>query len=185
MHKQGDKDTPTALFLRAVILAEEVPESQQAETLSRGGLDPRVPRFNQGVTGLLLLVAFLFDLRLLVPLVGLILGLGATFGIRWNLWAQVFLHVVKPVFHLGPPKTRKDPAPTRFALSLGTVFLAAATAALFLLPTTAGLWVGWILALAVAALALLAAVTDICVGCWIHTTLVRLRRTDTATEPAP
>lgn len=140
------------------------------------GVDPRVPRFNQGVTGVLLLLAFLIDLPYLVPVLGLILGLGAVFGVRGNLWALVFIHVVRPALRLGPPTKRKPAAPTRFAQALGAVFLAGATVALVLLVGQTAAIVGWGLTLAVAALALLAAVTDICVGCEIYTLIAKTRR---------
>lgn len=141
-----------------------------------GGVDPRVPRFNQGVTGLLLILAFLIDIPYLVPVLGLILGLGAVFGVRGNLWALAFVHAVRPVLRLGPPTKRKPAAPTRFAQALGAVFLAGATVALLVLAGPTAAIVGWGLTLAVAALALLAAATDICVGCVIYTLIAKTRR---------
>ncbi|MBW3582640.1 MAG: DUF4395 domain-containing protein [Euryarchaeota archaeon] len=141
-----------------------------------GKIDPRVPRFNQGVTALLLVVAFVADLPLLVPVVGVVLGAGAFFGPKANLWGQLFTKGVRPLFRLGAPKKLKDPAPPRFAMTLGFVFLAAATAALYLLSGALGLWLGWGLALAVAALAGLAAATDICVGCEVYVLLLRLKK---------
>lgn len=145
-------------------------------------IDPRVPRFNQGVTGVLLAAAFLADLPLLVPFAGIVLALGAVFGTRFNLWAQVFLRIVKPAFRLGPPTHRKAAAPTRFAMTLGAVFLTVSTVLLYGIPTALGAWLGWGAALAVAALALLAAVTDLCVGCEIYAYAARSKRRE---EPGP
>lgn len=140
------------------------------------GIDPRVPRFSQAMTGGLLLVAFLVSgswsaAVWAVPLLGLFLGMGAVFGPRLNLWGVLFRRVVVPMLRLGPPTKRKDPAPPRFAMVLGTVFLGVASLLLLAAPSLA--WLGWVFALVVAALALLAAVTDICVGCEIYNLWLR------------
>jgi hypothetical protein len=142
-------------------------------------IDPRVPRFSQAMTGILLLVVFLIqDLWnpaiWAVPLLAVILGLGAILGPKANLWGLLFRHVVRPIARLGPPVKLKDPAPTRFAMLLGTVFLAVATILLLTASTTTQ-WIGWALVLMVAALALLAAITNLCVGCEIYNLMLRQR----------
>lgn len=143
------------------------------------GIDPRSPRFSQGVTGAALILAFLLagiwtPVVFTVPVLAVVLGAGALFGPRFNVLGLAFTKLAVPLFGLGRPKKRKDPAPTRFALLLGTVFLLAASV-LLLATTGTAYWTGWGLALAVAALALLAAVTDLCVGCEIYNFVLRLR----------
>jgi hypothetical protein len=145
--------------------------------MASANVDARSPRFGQGLTGLLSLVAFLADVALLVPLLAAVLLAGAIFGPGANLWSLLYAKAVKPALKLAPPRKLKDPAPTRFANAIGGVFLGAATALLFLAPdlAVAGIGLGWILVLVVAALALLAAATDICVGCEIYVLIQRFR----------
>jgi hypothetical protein len=128
-------------------------------------LDPRAPRFNQGVVGVGALVAFVANVPLLVPLLGLLLAAGAFLGPSANPLAILWRHAIVPGLKLGAPARFKEAAPVRFAQLVGFLFLASASVALVLSQT----FVAWALTLVVAALALLAAVTDICVGCEIYT----------------
>ena len=125
-------------------------------------IDPRGPRFNQAVLSVGLLAAFLFDVRVAVPVLGLCLALGATFGPGYGPFLRFYAKVIRP--RLGPPNELEDPRPPRFAATVGTGFLASASIALAAGAST----LGWVLALIVAALAGLAAVTEICVGCEIY-----------------
>lgn len=137
-------------------------------------IDPRAPRFNQGVVGVLALAAFLADLPLLLPLLALLLGAGAFLGPQLNPLSLLWRHALVPLLRLGPPKAQKDAAPVRFAQGVGFAFLAAASLLLLALAAPLAITVGWGLALAVAALALLAAATDVCVGCEIYVLLRKL-----------
>lgn len=132
-------------------------------------IDPRGPRFNQGVLALALVIGFLLDWRIVIPVWGVVLLLGAALGPRYGPFLRLYADVVKP--RLKPPSELEDPRPPRFASTIGTVFLGAATAAL--LVGAPG--VAWALALVVAALAGLAAVTGICVGCEIYVLIARTR----------
>lgn len=132
-------------------------------------IDPRAPRFNQGIVGVLALAAFLLDWPHVLPLLGLLLAAGAFLGPQHNPLSILWRHVLVPVLRLGPPKAAKDAAPVRFAHAVGFAFLAAASILLLVVPGFALL--GWALALAVAALALLAATTDVCVGCEMYVLL--------------
>lgn len=132
-------------------------------------IDPRGPRFNQAVLTVALLGAFLLDARIVVPVFAVVLLLGAAFGPRYGPFLRLYAEVIKP--RLAPPSDLEDPRPPRFAAAVGVVFLAAATIA-FAAGAAA---VGWTLALIVAALAGLAAVTGICVGCEIYVLLARRR----------
>ena len=130
-------------------------------------IDPRGPRFNQAVLTVALLAGFLLDARAVVPVFAAVLFLGAAFGPRYGPFLRLYAEVIKP--RLAPPQDLEDPRPPRFAAAVGVVFLAAATIAF----AAGAPGVAWALALVVAALAGLAAVTGICVGCEIYVLLAR------------
>lgn len=132
-------------------------------------IDPRGPRTNQAVLAVALLAGFLADWRAVVPVFALVLFLGAAFGPRYGPVLAFYAKVIKP--RLGPPPELEDPRPPRFSAVVGVVFLVASTVAF--LAGAPGL--GWVLALVVAALAGLAAVTGICVGCEMYLWFARLR----------
>ena len=140
-------------------------------------IDPRGPRFNQAVLATALLVGFLVDWRPVVPVFALVLLAGAAFGPRYGPFLAFYAKVIRP--RMGPPREMEDPRPPRFAASVGVVFLGAA--ALAFLAGWSGL--GWGLALIVAALAALSAVTGICVGCEIY--LLLARRSGLVSGPVP
>jgi hypothetical protein len=139
-------------------------------TTTPAPIDPRGPRFNQAVLAAALLVGFAVDQRWVVPVFAVVLFLGAAFGARYGPFLRLYAEVIRP--RLGPPAELEDPRPPRFAAAVGVVFLTAATAA-FLAGASV---VGWILALIVAALAALAAITGLCVGCELWLAFARARR---------
>jgi hypothetical protein len=133
-----------------------------------GVIDARGPRTNQTIVGVGALVAFLLGQPWIVALLALQLVVGLAFGRRFCLPCRLWFDVLQP--RLGEGKIEDARAP-RFANVIGAVFLIAATILLFAGLTT----IGWILALIVAALALLAATTGICVGCEMYVVLARIR----------
>jgi hypothetical protein len=132
-------------------------------------IDPRGPRFNQAVLTVALLGGFLLDVKAVAPAFAVVLLLGAAFGPRYGPFLRLFADVVKP--RLAPPRDLEDPRPPRFAAAIGVAFLTGSTIAFAVGAPT----VGWALALIVAALAGLAAVTGICVGCEVYLFLARKR----------
>jgi hypothetical protein len=121
-------------------------------------IDSRAPRFNQATIGVLSVVAVLTGWHWLVALLALQLVVGLTLGRRWCLACVAYFELVQPRFGEGP---LEDARPPRVANMVGAVVLAA---------STLGYALGWAaagtaLALLVAALALLAAVTGFCTGC--------------------
>lgn len=132
-------------------------------------IDPRAPRFNQAVLTVALLGAFLLDAKVVVPVFAVVLLLGAAFGPRYGPFLRLYAEVIRP--RLAPPTDLEDPRPPRFAAAVGVAFLTAATLAFA--GGASGL--GWALALVVAALAGLAAVTGICVGCEVYLFVARRR----------
>jgi hypothetical protein len=124
-------------------------------------IDERGPRTNQTVIGTLSAVSLLTGAWWIVPLLALQLGLGLTLGRRWCLPCLAYFELIQPRFGEGP---LEDSRPPRFANMIGLGCLTGAT--VFFL---AGLpLAGWLLTGLVAALALLAAVTGFCTGCWVH-----------------
>jgi hypothetical protein len=131
-------------------------------------IDARAPRFNQAVIGTLALVAFLIGWWPLLGLLALQFALGLSLCRRWCLPCVAYFELVQP--RLGEGELEDARAP-RFANMIGLTVLTAATIA-----HAAGLHtLGWVLALLVAALALLAAVTGFCTGCEIYRLGARMR----------
>jgi hypothetical protein len=120
------------------------------------------------VIGTLALVAFVTGAEWLVAVLAAQLAIGLTFGRRFCLPCLLYFELLQPRFGEGPIE---DSRPPRFANFVGVAFLGAASAAFALdVPT-----LGWTLALIVAALALLAAATGVCVGCELYRLSARLR----------
>lgn len=131
-------------------------------------IDARAPRFNQTVIGSLSLVAVLTGAWPLLALLAAQLGIGLRFGRRWCLPCLFYFEFVQPRFGEGPIE---DSRPPRFANYIGFFVLSAASVAYLVgLPV-----VGAGLGLLVAALALLAAITGFCMGCWMYRVGARLR----------
>lgn len=130
-------------------------------------IDARAPRFNQAVVALALALAFAFDVHLVVPVAGAVLLLSALgVGPLLLLWRHVIAR------RAGRPKEVEDPRPPRFAAGVGAAFLLGAWGA-FLAGSSL---IGWALALIVTALAGLAAITGLCVGCEVYVMLRRHSR---------
>jgi len=131
-------------------------------------IDERAPRFNQAAVGVLALAGALTGWWGLYALLALQLSLGLAFGRRWCLPCVFYFEVVQP--RLGEGRL-EDSRPPRFANQVGAVFLWGAT-----LASAAGLGaVGVVLGGTVAALALLASATGLCVGCVLYQVGARLR----------
>jgi Domain of unknown function (DUF4395) len=131
-------------------------------------IDARAPRFNQATIGVVSAVALLTGWWWLLALLALQLVLGLRFGRRYCLPCVFYFEVVQPRIGEGPVE---DARPPRFANVVGAAFLSAAT-----LAYLAGLAaVGAVLGGIVAALALLAATTGLCVGCEVYKLLARVR----------
>lgn len=131
-------------------------------------IDSRAPRTNQAIVGALSLVAVVTGWW---PILGLLAGqlaIGLAFGRRYCLPCLLYFEVIQPRIGEGPIE---DSRPPRFANVVGALFLGAATVAYLVGATTVGQGLGVI----VAALALLAAITGLCVGCEIYRFAARLR----------
>jgi hypothetical protein len=131
-------------------------------------IDARAPRTNQAVIGALSLVAFLTGAEWLPAVLAAQLAIGLTLGRRYCLPCLLYFELIQPRFGEGPVE---DSRPPRFANMVGVAFLGGATVA-FLAGVPA---LGWVLTLIVAALALLAAITGLCMGCEAYRLSARLR----------
>jgi len=124
-------------------------------------IDARAPRANQLLTGLLALGSVVSSAWPLAALAALQLSLGLILGRRFCLACQIYFRAVQPLLGEGPVE---DARPVKFANRVGAGFLWAST-----LAHAAGLHAaGNALAGAVAALALLAALTGFCAGCAMY-----------------
>ena len=131
-------------------------------------IDARAPRFNQVVVGTLSLVAVLTGAWWLLGLLAIQLAVGLRFGRRYCLPCVAYFELIQPRFGEGEIE---DARPPRFANIVGAVFLTSAT-----LAYAGGLsTLGTVLGGMVAALALLAAATGLCVGCEIYKIVAKFR----------
>jgi Domain of unknown function (DUF4395) len=131
-------------------------------------IDERAPRFNQAVTGTIALLGAVFGWPLAWALIAAQLLIGLTLGRRFCLPCLAYYELVQPRFGEGG---LEDSRPPRLANKMGAAFLGGAAAAWWL----GAPWLGTVLGLLVAALALLAASTGFCAGCEIYRLTARLR----------
>jgi hypothetical protein len=131
-------------------------------------IDERAPRFNQAVTGTVALLGAVFGWPLAWALMAAQLLIGLTLGRRFCLPCLAYYGLVQPRFGEG---RLEDSRPPRLANKMGVVFLGGAAAAWWL----GAPWLGTVLGVLVAALALLAASTGFCAGCEIYRLTARVR----------
>ena len=124
-------------------------------------IDSRAPRANQLVIGSVSLLAVVTGWWPLLALIALQLAIGLRFGRQWCVACVAYFELIQPRFGEGP---LEDSRPPRFANKVGLVFLTSASMAYVLGFALVGASLG----LVVASLALLAAVTGFCTGCWMY-----------------
>jgi hypothetical protein len=128
----------------------------------RPRIDANIPRANQAAVAVLTALAFVLQWWPLVAVTWATIAVTRLGGHRFGVWSQLYVRIVKP--RLSAPPPTEWAAPPRFAQTLGVVFLGAA----WLLLAAGASTAGWILALAVTALATLASAARICVGCILY-----------------
>jgi hypothetical protein len=136
-------------------------------------IDARAPRFNQATVGTISLVAVLTGWWPLLALLAAQLAIGLRLGRRWCLPCVVYFEFVQPRLGEGPIE---DSRPPRFANYIGLAVLGAATVAYVAGQAALGVTLG----LLVATLALLAAATGFCAGCFLYRVVARMRGIRTA-----
>jgi hypothetical protein len=133
---------------------------------------PWAPRFAQAITGVLCLEALLFGTPAVVAV--------AFALVLVNLLAPRYSPVAWMFRMLAPAPGALEPAaPVRFSQVLAAVFLGAASVLLLTGPAT----LGWALTGMVAALALLSALTGICVGCEVYRLVLARRSAHDGDDP--
>jgi molybdopterin converting factor small subunit len=147
----------------------------------RDGLRPvdhAALRTNQAFIIGLLAAAYIAAAPGLVPVVGILMLLGAAFGRPAFVWAYALLRRAALV---RPDVLPDHPEPHRFAQLLGGVVLMLASAALAL-----GGWLaGWILSALVACLAAVNLFAGVCVGCAIYYWMARMNVPGFSKAPPP
>lgn len=131
-------------------------------------IDSRGPRTNQAIVGVGTLIAFLLQQEWIIVLLALQLIVGLTLCRRFCLPCRLWFDVLQPRLGEG---TIEDARVPRFANIIGAVFLTVSSILLYAGSSS----IGWALALIVAALALLAATTGVCVGCEMYMLIARAR----------
>jgi hypothetical protein len=139
-----------------------VPADAEARLPKARLIDPRGHRFGAGVSGLVLLVAFILNAPILVAAALLSIGVSAAFGLRWSIYGAIWRRIARTL--LLPPTAPEHEYPPRFAQTLGSVALIASLIAFVAGAAPAG----WLLAFAVAGLQTLLATTGYCLGCRLY-----------------
>jgi hypothetical protein len=139
-----------------------IPQAAAASLPPARMIDPRGHRFGAAVSGLLLIGSFILGAPIGIVVALISIGVSAAVGLRWSIYGAAWRRIVR-VLHLGPAQPEHE-YPPRFAQTLGSVALV-----LSLLAFAAGApAVGWLFALAVAALQGLLAATGYCLGCRLY-----------------
>ncbi len=131
-------------------------------------VDARAPRTLQATVAIVTATAWVFNAPWLVALMALQLIIGLSLGRRWCLPCVFWFEVLQP--RIGEGRIEDSRVP-RFANILGAVFMSAASLLFLLGFATAG----WTVTLMVTALASLAAISGICVGCEMYAAWARAR----------
>jgi hypothetical protein len=139
-----------------------VPADAAAGLPPAGKIDPRGHRFGAGLSALLLIASFVTGWVPGVLLALLSIGTSAAFGLRYSIYGAIWRRIVK-IARLGKVAPEHE-YPPRFAQTLGSTVLIASLVAFAVGAPT----IGWVLALAVAALQSLLAVTGYCLGCRLY-----------------
>jgi hypothetical protein len=97
---------------------------QQAGTGTPANIDPRGPQFAAALTSVVLIVVLLLAPGpvgvALLAVQAVLFALGATRGVQRTPYSWLFRTLVRP--RLSAPTELEDPAPPRFAQSVGLVF---------------------------------------------------------------
>ena len=126
-------------------------------------IDRNAHRWGATISAVVLLVAFAFGWRVVVPIMTVAMGIGPVFGLRYSPFGATY-RLIKKTFNLQIPVAPEEEAPPRFAQVMGLLFLGAATIAMYGGSHAAG----WTLALIVAGLQSVLGVTGICIGCEMY-----------------
>jgi hypothetical protein len=139
-----------------------IPADAAANLPPAGKIDPRGHRFGAGLSALLLVASFVTGWIPGVALALLSIGTSAAFGLRYSIYGVIWRRIARTLrLHKVEPEHEYPP---RFAQTLGSVALILSLAGFAVGAPV----VGWVLALAVAGLQALLAVTGYCLGCRLY-----------------
>jgi hypothetical protein len=156
------------MYVKAVLgpMATTTETAETAERVSenadRAQVDPRAPRFGQGVTSVFTVAALALQEPALVFAIALILGVPVLSGWRIDPYRVLWQQGVRSV--IGPPPELEAAAPHRFARLMGAIVTGAGSVAIL----GGAPLVGFGLVAVVAVLALLGATTGFCLGCRLY-----------------
>jgi hypothetical protein len=142
-------------------------------------VDHNAIRTNQALIVGLLLAAFILNIPLLVTLVGLVMLSGSLFGRPGFL--PVYRGILLRMAWVKPHVVPDHPEPHRFAQTVGSGFLLAASLAFL----AGGSGLGWVLAWIVIFLASLNLFAGFCAGCFVYYWLTRLNVPGFTQSPPP
>jgi hypothetical protein len=140
-----------------------------ARATERALVDPRAPRFGQAVTATGLLLGVLLGRPALVFAIAAVLVLAVASRWQVDLYGIVFKNGVKPLLSPAEPEAA---VPHRFAKLIGAVGTTLASGLILLGVPTAG----YVVAVAIALVAGLAAVTGYCIGCRMYRQVTLFQR---------
>ena len=139
-------------------------------------IDRNAHRWGAGISAVVLIIGYVLDVRVIVPLIAVALGIGTFLGVRYSPLGMAY-RFVKKTFKLDIPVVPEDEPPPRFAQAMGFAMLVFGTIGFYVLDSGV---VGWTFGIIVAALQTLLAVTGICVGCEMYLFGKRLSARGTA-----
>jgi hypothetical protein len=121
-------------------------------------IDSRADRTAQGLVAVVLLAAFVFRQIWIVPVLAVLVGSGAAFGPGGNPFLRLFTGFISP--RISKPTTFEEPTTVRDQDILAVALLGVAIVAVVISLNV----VAWIMALAEAGIAVIAATTGVHVG---------------------
>lgn len=127
-------------------------------------IDRNAHRWGAGISAVVLLIGYVLDVRAIVPIIGVALGIGVFFGLRYSPLGAMY-RFGKRAFKLNIPTVPEEEPPPRFAQLMGFVMLVLGTIGFVFVDSSV---MGWTFGIIVAALQVLLAVTGICVGCEMY-----------------
>src|SRR5260370_2671551 len=133
-------------------------------------VDTHLTKFSQSCTIILIALGFVLYTPVVILITGVDMALSALVPAA-SPFGLLYRKVALPLGLLRPRIVEDDPAPHRFAQSIGAIFLLASSLVLFLTHATV---LGWILALIVFVLAGINLAVGFCAGCFVYYHLGRL-----------
>jgi Domain of unknown function (DUF4395) len=140
------------------------------------GIDPRGPRFGAALTSVLLAIALLTGNVWVLAAQVVLFALASLLGVARSPYGYLFRTFVRP--RLSPPSELEDPAPPRFAQTVG-LFVTGVGLAFAVAGVGAAVEVSAALALIAA---FLNAAFGLCLGCELYLALARLRDRSAAAQ---